>query len=149
VLVDQEFFDPDEGAGQDVRAAFPFLDVDPVDARLLPRIRRDQIAIAGEIRAAAGAAAGEASLMHVARSAKHSSIVLSNDPHAVGLGRRYGIEVRGTLYVMHRAFSANVLTSAEAWDYYRTLIESGRRPPPLTRPQLYRYLRTGTDPRAK
>ncbi len=132
-----------------MRTAFPFLDVDPVDARLLSRIRRDQIAIAGEIRAAAGAAAGEASLMHVARSTRHGSIVLSNDPHAVGLGRRYNVEVRGTLYVMHRAFSDGILTSAEAWNHYRALVEGGRRPPPLTRPQLERYMSTGTDPRRR
>jgi predicted nucleic acid-binding protein len=147
VFVEREFGDPLEETEGGVARVFPFLEIDPVDARLLPRIERDQIAIMGRQKAAAGAAAGEASLVHVALPSRSGSIVLSNDPHAVGLGRRRGVTVRGTLYVMHRAFSAGLLDAAEAWTHYRTLRDRERRLPRLSRQQLDRYLQTGMDPR--
>ncbi len=106
-FVDREFFHPVDGIGRDVAAVFPFIEVDPVDGRLLPRIERDQIAIVGQQKATAGGAAGEASLIHVAVASRPGSIVLSNDPHAVGLGRRRGVPVRGTLYVIHRTLGVN------------------------------------------
>ena len=145
VFVEREFGDPQEETEGGVARVFPFLEIDPVDARLLPRIERDQIAIMGRQKAAA--AAGEASLVHVALASRSGSIVLSNDPHAVGLGRRRGVTVRGTLYVMHRAFSAGLLDAAEAWTHYRTLRDRERRLPRLSRQQLDRYLQTGMDPR--
>lgn len=146
-FVDQEFDDPLEAIEAGVGRVFPFLEIDPVDARLLPRIERDQIAIVGRRRAALGDAAGESSLVHVAVENRPGSIVLSNDSHAVGLGRRRGVLVRGTLYVIHRAFSAELLNKGQAWGHYRTLQQSDRRPPPLTRAQFDRYLETGADPR--
>ncbi|QIN84643.1 hypothetical protein GBA63_19790 [Rubrobacter tropicus] len=145
-FVDAEFGDPLEQAGGGAASLFPFLEVDPVDARLLPQIERDQIAIMGRRRAAAGDAAGEASLVHVARHSRPGSIVLSNDPHAVRLGRRHNVSVRGTLYVLHRAFSIGLLSSEEAWMQYRSLQDQERRPPRLIRAQLERYLETGTRP---
>ena len=147
VFVNREFDDPLGETEGGVARLFPFLEIDPVDARLLPRIERDQIAIMGREKAAAGGAAGEASLMHVARHSRRGSIVLSNDIHAVRLGERYDVTVRGTLYILHRAFRANLLTSGEAWTQYLLLKNRGRRPPSLTRTQLERYLETGTDPR--
>ena len=146
-FVDREFGDPLEETEGGVARVFPFLEIDPVDARILPRIERDQIAIVGRQRAAAGGAAGEASLMHVASTSRQGSVILSNDTHAVRLGARYDVSVRGTLYVLHRAYRVNLLSSAEAWTKYRSLQNHGRRPPSLTRTQLERYLRTGTDPR--
>lgn len=147
VFVDQEFDDPLGETEGGVTHIFPFLEVDPVDARLLPRIERDQIAIVGRQKAATGGAAGEVSLMHVALVDRPKSIILSNDPHAVNLGRRYDFSVRGTLYVMQRAFTAGLLTTNEAWAYYQALRDQERRPPQLSRQQLDRYLQTGTDPR--
>jgi hypothetical protein len=82
-------------------------------------------------KAAAGGAAGEASLVHVALASRPGSIVLSNDPHGVGLGRRSGVTVRGTLYVMHRAFSTSLLDTEEAWMHYRSLQNAERRPSQL------------------
>lgn len=146
-FVDQEFEDPLDETEGGVGRLFPFLEIDPVDARLLPRIERDQIAIMGRQRAAAGGAAGEVSLVHVALTGRPGSIILSNDPHATGLGRRYGLAVHGMLYVMHRAFGAGLISSEEAWKSYEALKSRGRRPPALTRPQLDSYLRTGRDPR--
>lgn len=147
-FVDGEFGDPLEEATEGgVTRAFPFLKIDPVDARLLPRIERDQIAIMGRDKAAAGGAAGEVSLVHVARTSRRGSIVLSNDTHAARLGMRYGVTVRGTLYVLHRAFLANLLSSETAWDHYRFLQEHERRPPPLTQKQLESYLGTGDSSR--
>ncbi|PLS84580.1 MAG: hypothetical protein CYG60_17175 [Actinobacteria bacterium] len=146
-FVDREFEDPLGETGGFVGRLFPFLEIDPVDARLLPRIERDQIAITGRQRAAAGGAAGEASLVHVALMARPGSIILSNDSHAVGLGRRYGLSVRGTLFLMHRAFAAGLTSSEEAWENYEALKSRGRRPPALTSSQLDFYLRTGQDPR--
>jgi len=147
VFVDREFGDPLGETEGGVAPVFPFLEIDPVDARLLPRIGRDQIAIMGREKAAAGGAAGEASLVHVALTNRPGSIILSNDPHAVGLGRRRGVTIRGTLYVMHRAFSAGLLDADDAWAHYGTLRDHDRRPPPMNRQQLHRYLQTGTDPR--
>lgn len=118
-----------------------------MDARLLPRIERDQIAIAGPSAPATGRAAGEASLVHVARAHRPDPAILSNDPHAVGLGPRYGLPVRGTLYVLHLAFAAGLRSADEAWGDYERLRDRGRRPPRLTRAQLEAYLRTGQDPR--
>jgi predicted nucleic acid-binding protein len=86
-------------------------------------------------------------LVHVALTGRPGSIILSNDPHAVGLGRRYGLPVRGTLYLIHRAFVAGLISSEEAWKNYEALKSRGRRPPTLTRSQLDSYLRTGQDPR--
>lgn len=149
VFVDRELFDPSDDTDRDVLDIFPFLQVDPVDARLLPLIQRDQLAIAGSSRAATGDAAGEASLIHVALHSRPGSIILSNDLHAAGLGRKRNVTVRGTLYVIHEAVSANLLTLDEAWALYRTLIERDRRPPRLTRSQLDVYLTTGTDPRQR
>lgn len=146
-FVDQEFSDPLEETRRGVGRVFPFIEVDPVDSRLVPQIERDQIAIMGQQKASVGSAAGEVSLIHVARTIRPGSIVLSNDPHAVGLGKRRGILVRGTLYVMHRAFSASLLTAEDAWANYSALLDNGRRPPRLTRSQLNSYLITGTDPR--
>lgn len=147
VFVDREFGDPLQETGGGVARVFPFLEIDPVDARLLPGIERDQIAIVGRERAAAGGATGEVSLMHVASTFRQGSVVLSNDTHAVRLGTRYDVPVRGTLYVLHRVYRANLLSSAEAWTKYRSLQDHERRPPSLTRTQLERYLETGTDPR--
>lgn len=147
VFVDREFGDPLGKTEGGVARVFPFLEVDPVDARLLPRIERDQIAIMGHQKAAAGAAAGEASLVHVALTGRPGSIVLSNDPHAAGLGRRRGVPVRGTLYALHRAFSAGLLDAGEAWTHYSTLQDRERCPPQMSRRQLDRYLQTGMDPR--
>ena len=147
VFVDREFFDPVDGAGRTVGEVFPFLAVDPVDARLLPAIERDQIAIAGPDAPATGRSAGEASLVHVARVHRPGSTILSNDPHAVGLGRRYGLPVRGTLYVLHLAVAAGLRSADEAWADYEVLRDGGRRPPKLTRAQLEAYLQTGRDPR--
>jgi hypothetical protein len=79
-FVDQEFTDPLEEAERGVGRLFPFIEVDPVDGRLLSRIERDQIAIAGQQKATAGSAAGEASLIHAALASRPGSIVLSNDP---------------------------------------------------------------------
>jgi hypothetical protein len=146
VFVEREFGDPLEETEGGVARVVPFLEIDPVDARLLPRIERDQIAIMGRQKAAAGTA-GEARLVHVALASRPGSIVLSNDPHAAGLGRRRGVTVRGTLYVMHRAFSAGLLDAEEAWTHYRTLQDRERRLPGLSRQQLDQYLQTGTDPR--
>lgn len=146
-FVDQEFRDPLGETEGGVGRIFSFIEIDPVDARLLPRIERDQIAIMGRQKAAAGGAAGEASLVHVALENRLGSIILSNDPHAVGLGKRRGVPVRGTLYVMHRAFSTGLIDTEEAWTHYDTLQERGRRPPTLNRQQLDQYLLTGTDPR--
>lgn len=56
VFVDREFGDPLQETGGGVARVFPFLEIDPVDARLLPGIERDQIAIVGRERAAAGGA---------------------------------------------------------------------------------------------
>jgi hypothetical protein len=147
VFVEREFDDPLGETEGGVARVFPFLEIDPVDARLLLMIERDQIAIMGHQKAAAGAAVGEASLVHVALASRPGSIVLSNDPHASGLGRRRGVPVRGTLYVMHRAFLAGLLDAGEAWTHYCTLQERERRPPRLSRQQLNRYLETGLDPR--
>lgn len=147
VFVEREFDDPLEETEGGVARIYPFLEIDPVDARLLPRIERDQIAIMGRQKAAAGGAAGEASLVHVALASRSGSIVLSNDPHASGLGRRRGVPVRGTLYVMHRAFLAGLLDAEDAWAYYRMLQDHERRPPWLNRQQLDQYLQTGLDPR--
>jgi hypothetical protein len=147
VFVESEFEDPLGETEGGVARVFPFLEIDPVDARLLPRIERDQIAIMGRQKAAAGAATGEASLVHVALASRPGSIVLSNDPHALGLGRRRGVPVRGTLYAMHRAFLAGLLNVEDAWAHYRTLQDQERRPPRLSRQQLDRYLQTGLDPR--
>jgi predicted nucleic acid-binding protein len=146
-FVDQEFFDPDDGIGRAVADVFPFVEVDPVDARLLSNIQRDQLAIVGASRAASGGAAGEASLVHVARTSRRGSIVLSNDTHAVRLGIRHGISVRGTLYLFHLAFLSDLLSSGEAWTQYRQLQDQERRPPRLSQAELKRYLATGTDPR--
>ncbi len=146
-FVDREFFDPVEGAGFSVADVFPFIEVDPVDARLLPRIRRDQVAIAGPRAPEAGRAAGEASLVHVALEFRPGSIILSNDPHAVGLGRRYGLIVRGTLYILHLSFAAGLISSEDSWTMYELLQREGRRPPALARPQLQAYLHNGRDPR--
>ena len=147
VFVDREFEDPLGETEGRVGRVFPFLEIDPVDARLLPRIERDQIAIMGRQRAAAGAAGGEASLVHVALTNRSGSIILSNDSHAAGLGRRYDLSVRGTLYVIHRAFVAGLISSMEVWKNHEELTRLGRRPPALARPQLDSYLRTGQDPR--
>lgn len=147
VFVEREFDDPLGETEGGVARVFPFLEIDPVDARLLPRIERDQTAIMGRQKAAAGGAAGEASLVHVALASRPGSIVLSNDPHTAGLGRRREVTVRGTLYVLHRAFSASLLDAEEIWTYYRTLQDRERRPPRLSRDQLDQYLQTGTDPR--
>lgn len=146
-FVAREFGDPLGETEGGLAHVFPFLEIDPVDARLLPRMERDQIAIMGREKAATGGAAGETSLVHVARASKRASIVLSNDPHAARLGKRYGVTVRGTLYILHRAFLANLLSLDEAWSQYRWLQEHERRPPPLTQAQLRRYLETGGDPR--
>jgi hypothetical protein len=147
-FVDREFEDPLEETGGGVGRLFPFVEIDRVDARLLPRIERDQIAIVGRQRAAAGGGgAGEASLVHVALTGRPGSIILSNDPHAAGLGRRYGLPVRGTLYLIHRTFVAGLISSEEAWENYEALKSRGRRPPALTRSQLDSSLRTGQDPR--
>lgn len=146
-FVNNEFFDPQYDEDLDIPDIFPFVEVDPVDARLLPRIQRDQLAIAGARRVASGGAAGEASLIHVALNNRPGSIILSNDSHAAGLGRRRGVTVRGTLYVLHRAVTGNVLILDEVWRLYRKLLEKERRPPNLTRAQLESYLTTGTDPR--
>lgn len=146
-FVDREFGDPLEKAEGGVAPVFPFLDIDPVDARLLPRIERDQIAIMGREKAAAGGAAGETSLIHVTRASRSGSIVLSNDIHAVRLGSRHGVTVRGTLYVLHRAFLASLLPLGEAWARYCQLRDQGRRPPQVSRVQLERYVETGVDPR--
>lgn len=145
-FVDQEFFDPNDGVGRAVADVFPFVEVDPVDARLLPNIQKDQLAIAGASRAATGGAAGEASLVHVARTSKRESIVLSNDTHAVRLGIRHGVSVRGTLHLFHLAFLSNLLSSDEAWTLYRRLQDQERRPPRLSQADLERYLATGMDP---
>ena len=146
-FVDSEFGDPLGEMEGGVAYVFPFLEIDPVDARILPRMERDQIAIMGRGKASAGGAAGEVSLVHVACDCRRGSIVLSNDAHAVGLGKRYGVTVRGTPYVLHRAFQANLLSLEEAWSRYRWLQEHGRRPPPLNRAQLGRYLKNGQNPR--
>ena len=146
-FVDREFDDPLGHTEGGVARVFPFLEIDPVDARLLPRIERDQIAIMGRERAAAGGAAGEASLVHVAHTFRSGSIVLSNDPHAVRLGDRYSVTVRGTLYVLHRVFKANLLSSEEAWTHYCELQDQQRRPPQLSRVDMGSYLETGRDPR--
>ncbi len=146
-FVAEEFGDPLGETEGSLAHVFPFLEIDPVDARLLPRMERDQIAIMGREKAAAGGAAGEASLVHVARAARRGSVILSNDTHAVSLGKRYGVVVRGMLYVFHRGFLADLLSSEEAWSQYRWLQGDGRRPPPLTQAQLERYLETGEDPR--
>lgn len=147
VFVDEEFGDPLGETEGGVGRIFPFLEIDPVDARLLSRIERDQMAIVGPRKAAEGGAAGEASLMQVALTSRPGSIVFSNDPHAVNLGRRYGLSVRGTLYVIQQAFSSDLLTAEQAWTHYQTLLDIGRRPPRLTRQQFDRYLQTGADPR--
>lgn len=147
VFVDGEFGDPLGETAGGVSRVFPFVEIDPVDARLLPRIERDQMAIVGPRRAAAGGAAGEASLMHVALASRPGSIVLSNDLHAVNLARRYGLSVRGTLYVIQQAYSAGLLAAEKAWTHYQTLLDLERRPPRLTRQQFDRYLQTGADPR--
>jgi hypothetical protein len=147
VFVAGEFDDPLGETEGGVARVFSFLEIDPVDARILPWMERDQIAIMGREKAAAGGAAGEASLVHVARAFRGGSIVLSNDPHAARLGKRYGVTVRGTLYVLHRAFLADLLSLDEAWSQYRWLQEHERRPPLLTQAQLGRYLETGGDPR--
>ncbi len=146
-LVDEEFLHPVDGAGSVVGSVFPFLEVDPVDARLLPRIHRDQLAIGGPRAVETGRAAGEVSLVHVALARRVGSVILSNDSHAVGLGRRYGLEVRGTLYVLQQGYTLNLLTDEEVWEMYEALIEHDRRPPALHREQLEEYLRTGRDPR--
>lgn len=146
-FVNEEFFDPRDDKDLDIPDVFPFVEVDPVDARLLPRIQRDQLAIAGASRAASGGAAGETSLVHVTLNSRPGSIILSNDSHAVGLGSRRGVTVRGTLYVLHQAVTANILILDEAWRLYQNLLEKERRPPNLTRAQLESHLTTGTDPR--
>jgi hypothetical protein len=146
-FVNQAFSDPVDEGERGVERTFPFLEVDPVDARLLSRIERDQVAIAGLRKASLGAAAGEASLVHVAHENRAGSILLSNDPCTVALGRRRGVSVRGTLYLMHQACRAGLLTAADAWEYHAGLEYSGRRPPRLTRDQLDEYLQTGRDPR--
>lgn len=145
-FVDAEFGDPLERMASGAASVFPFLEIDPVDARLLPQIERDQIAIMGRRRAAAGGAAGEASLVHVARHSRPGSIVLSNDPHSVRLGRRYDVSVRGTLYVLHRAFSIGLLSSDEAWTHNRSLQDRDRRPPRMSRSEMDQYLETGMHP---
>lgn len=146
VFVDQEFVDPREDKFR-IANVFPFIEVDPVDGRLLARIERDQRAIVGHEKAEEGGAAGEASLVHVARETRPGSIVLSNDTHALKLGQRHGVRVRGTLYVMHLAFVTELLTANDAWANYRLLKQQGRRPPSLTKNQLNTYLATGRDPR--
>ncbi len=146
-FVDEEFLHPTEGVGNAVGTVFPFLQVDPIDARLLPRIHRDQLAIGGPRAVETGRAAGEASLVHVALANRVGSMILSTDSHAVGLGRRYGLEVRGTLYVLQQGYTLNLLTDGQAWEMYEALIEHDRRPPALRREQLEEYLRTGRDPR--
>lgn len=40
-FVNEEFDDPLEGTDGGVARVFPFLEIDPVDARLLPRMERD------------------------------------------------------------------------------------------------------------
>lgn len=147
VFVDGEFFDPATNDELSVAREFPFLEVDPVDARLLTPMKRDQIAIVGPSRAEAGAAAGETSLAHVALNNRSRSIILSNDSHAVGLGRRYGLAVRGTLYVLHRAYLLGLLKAAECWEDYEKLRELERRPPDLSRAQFESYLATGIGSR--
>lgn len=147
VFVDGEFFDPATNEELSVPREFPFLEIDPVDARLLTPMKRDQIAIMGPSKAEAGAAAGETSLVHVALNNRPESIILSNDSHAVGLGRRYGLAVRGTLYVLHRAHILGLLNAEECWEDYERLRELERRPPNLSRAQLASYLATGTKPR--
>lgn len=147
VFVDGEFFDPSSNKELSVTREFPFLEIDQVDARLLTPMKRDQIAIVGPSRAEAGAAAGETSLVHVALNNRPGSIILSNDSHAVGLGKRYGLAVRGTLYVLHRVHLLGLLTAAECWKDYERLREFERRPPDLSRTQFESYLATGTNPR--
>lgn len=142
-FVDAEFGDPLERTAGGAASVFPFLEIDPVDARLLPQIERDQIAIMGRQRAAEGGAAGEASLVHVTRHSRPGSIVLSNDPHSVRLGRRLNVSVRGALYVLHRAFSMGLLSSEGAWTHYRSLQDRDRRPPRLNRSEMDRYLKIG------
>ncbi len=135
------------GAGRPGAPPPPSPATPPGDARHLPRSERDQRAIAGPGAPATGRAAGEASLIHVARADRPGSTILSNDRHAVGLGGRYGVPVRGTLFVLHRAVAGGVLSPNQAWQGYEQLRNQGRRPPALTRAQLERYLQTGRDPR--
>jgi hypothetical protein len=144
-FVDEAFRDPLDESERGIARTFPFLEVDPVDARLLPRIERDQAAVAGRRRANLGAAAGETSLVHVACESRPGSILLSNDPCTVG--HRRGLAMRGTLYVMHLAYRAGLLTAAETWKHHTSLAQYGRRPPRLTKEQLDEYLQTGRDPR--
>ncbi len=146
-FIDEDFRDPLGGSESGVGCPFPFLEVDPVDARLLSGIERDQVAVAGLRKASLGAMAGEASLVHVARENRPGSILLSNDPCTAALGRRCGLSVRGTLYLMHRACRDGLLTAAEAWEHHGGLLLNGRSPPRLTKEQLDEYLETGTDPR--
>lgn len=146
-FIDEGFRDPLGGSESGVGCPFPFLEVDPVDARLLSGIERDQVAVAGLRKASLGAAAGEASLVHVARENRPGSILLSNDPCTAALGRRCGLSVRGTLYFMHRACLAGLLTAAEVWEHHGDLLLNGRNPPRLIKEQLGEYLQTGIDPR--
>ncbi len=146
-FVDRAFQDPSDPGERGVGRLFPFIEVDPVDARLIPGIERDQIAVAGQEGAAVGKASGEVSLVHVARGTRPGSTVLSNASCAVALGRRRGVPVRGTLCVVHRAYRAGLLTQAEARDHYARLVSAGRPTPMLTRSQLDEYLATGEDPR--
>lgn len=146
-FVDRGFCDPLQEDRRGIEVAFPFVEVDPVDARLLPLIHRDQVAIAGREGAATGKAAGEVSILHVAREIRQGSIVLSNNPRTVALGRKRGISVRGTLYIAHRACRDGLLTLEEVREYHDQLLESGRFLPRLTEAQLDKYLQTGEDPR--
>lgn len=146
-FVDRAFRDPSRPKVRGVGQGFPFIEVDPVDARLIPAIERDQIAVAGRGGAAAGRALAEIGLVHVASEVRPGSTVLSNDSCAVALGRRRGVEVRGTLCVVQRAYRAGLLTKAEARDHYARLLSAGRPTPKLTRSQLDQYLATGEDPR--
>lgn len=146
-FVDREFADPLEETEGGVGRVFPFVDIDPVDARLLPIIQRDQIAIAGRRRAATGDAAGEVSLIHVAQTTRPGSIIVSNDRAAIALGRRYGVSVRGTLYLLHCAFLSDLITAEDSWEHYLTLYNEERRPPILNKLQFESYLETGDDPR--
>lgn len=146
-FVDKAFSDPVDEGKLGVGRMFPFLEVDLVDARLLSRIERDQVAVVGLRKARLGVAAGEASLVHVARENRPDSILISNDPCTVALGRRRGVSVRGTLYLMHRACRAGLLTAADVWEHHAGLRTNGRHPPRLTKCQLDEYLQTGKDPR--
>jgi hypothetical protein len=146
-FVDREFRDPIGTGYLGVGHGFPFIEVDPVDARLMPRINRDQVAIAGRRGAATGESAGRVSVVHVARFARPGSVVLSNDPCTAALGRRRKVSVRGTFYIVHCSCHSGLLGFAEARDKYDRLLGTGRRLPRLTRTQLDEYLKTGNDPR--